>query len=492
MHAPPRFETRAQDRVGFWEKSAIGAGYLPVFFGYAAINSFAIPVYQMTLHIDPKVLAIALVIPRFWDAFTDPLMGLISDNTQSRFGRRRPYIVIGAILQAIAFGLIWMAPTTWSHTATIAYLITTLIIFYTCFTVYSVPLASLTYEMTPDPQERTRVSAFAGFFHKSGEFLYQWVYPLTGLAIFASAMQGVRVVGWCVAVLVFAGLGMLPGLFVKERYFQRAAKQDKVKLLPSLRASMRNRAFVVLVGLTILQIVAGMFASNIDYYVIVYHMNAGDVVNGSIWKGILSSGYAVVGIAMIFPVNWLAHRIGKRATLMVAYVFTLVGAIGKWVLFTGDHSWPMFEALDRVLEGIGVHTPGNFWQLLIDPLFCGPVWVAIQILTISMLADICDEDELQHGFRREGVFSSIHSWIQKLGYSLAFFGALWSLELTGFNAALGGAQSDGSILGMRLILTISTAIWALLALALLCYYPLTAARAYANRDALEARRGTVT
>jgi GPH family glycoside/pentoside/hexuronide:cation symporter len=312
MSQSPPYTTRPSDRISFREKTALGAGFLPVFFGYAAVNSFAIPVYQMTLHLDPELLALVLVIPRFWDAITDPAMGLISDNTQSRFGRRRPYIVVGALVQALAFGAIWMAPASWGQTGILVYLLTTLFIFYSCFTVYSVPLASLTYEMTPDPQERTRVAAFAGFFHKSGEFLYQWIFPLTGLAIFASKMQGVQVIGWCVAVLVFAGLGVLPGLFVKERYFQRAAKQEKVKFLPSLRASLRNRAFVVLLGLTVLQIVAGMFASNIDYYVIVYHMNGGDVAHGSIWKGILSSAYAVVGIAMIYPVNWLAHRIGKR------------------------------------------------------------------------------------------------------------------------------------------------------------------------------------
>ena len=461
--------TRPEDRVGFWEKTALGAGYLPVFFGNAAVGSFAIPVYQMTLGLSPTLLAVALMIPRFWDAITDPIMGRISDNTHSRFGRRRPYIVIGAILQALAFGAIWMVPGGWSHGAIAGYLIVTLLLFYSCFTVFAVPLASLQYEMTPDYEERTRVAAFTGFFGKAGELAYSWVFPLASLAVFASVMQGVQVVGWAVAIFVLGALGVIPGIFVRERYFKKAVLQEKVRILPGLRAAFSNRSFSLLVGLTVLQIVAGMLASNLDYYLIVYQMCDGDIAVGSAWKATLSSAYAIVGIAAIYPVSRLASWLGKRKTLALTFVLVLFGAVGKWVLFT----------------------PGSPWKILLDPLLCGPVWVAINVLTPSMLADVCDEDELNHGFRREGVFGAIFSWIQKSGYSLAFFGAMWTVEISGFNAALGGAQSPESLLSMRTVLAVSTALWAVAALTLLRFYPLNRQRAYQIRDALEARRGKV-
>jgi GPH family glycoside/pentoside/hexuronide:cation symporter len=75
-----RRETRTEDRIGFWEKTALGLGMLPFFFGQTAVASFAIPVYQMTLKITPWLLATALTIPRFWDAFIDPIVGRTSDN----------------------------------------------------------------------------------------------------------------------------------------------------------------------------------------------------------------------------------------------------------------------------------------------------------------------------------------------------------------------------------------------------------------------------
>jgi GPH family glycoside/pentoside/hexuronide:cation symporter len=108
-----------------------------------------------------------------------------------------------------------------------------------------------------------------------------------------------------------------------------------------------------------------------------------------------------------------------------------------------------------------------------------------------MLADICDEDELRGGLRREGLFGAIFSWIQKVGYSTAAFGASVSLQMTGFKAELGGGQTPETILRLRLILALSTAAWAVLAILLLRAYPLDRKRAHEIRDALEARRGRV-
>ncbi len=463
-------DTREQDRVGLWEKITLGMGNLPIFYGYAAVGSIAIPYFQMTLKVDPALIATALALPRLWDAFTDPGMALISDNTRTRFGRRRPYLVLGALLMALSFGSIWMVPTTWSQTAIATYVTVALLVFYTCYTIYSVPWYSLTYEMTPDTHERTRVASYAGFFGKLGELSYSWFFPATQMAFFASVFVGVRTVGWIVAVLLFAVAGAMPGFFVRERYYHQAATQASVRLLSSVKASFTNRAFVVLVGLTILQILAGMFASNIDYYLIVYNMCGGDIGVGSYWKGILSTSYAIVGIVSIYPLNLLAKRYGKHVTLSFAFGLVLVGAIGKWVLFT----------------------PGNNWKILIDPLLCGPVWIAINVLTISMLADICDEDELKHGMRREGTFGAIFTWVQKCGYSLGFLGALILVKLTGFHAELGGGQDPRSLLWMRVVLAGSTAAWAVAAIALLRFYPITDQRAYATRDALEARRGAIT
>jgi GPH family glycoside/pentoside/hexuronide:cation symporter len=348
-------------------------------------------------------------------------------------------------------------------------LVGTLLLFYTCFSIFSVPLMSLTYEMTPDYQERTRVSAYGGFFGKLGELTYSWTFWAANLGIFSSMLAGVRIIGWSIGVVVMGLVGMVPGIFVRERYYKKASKQDRVRLRPAVRAAFGNRAFTVLLGLTVCQVLAGMLASNIDYYLLVYNVCGGNIVEGTKWKGVLSSAYAIFGIITIFPINWMANRYGKRTTLSVIFGLVLVSSIGKWFLFT----------------------PGNPWKILIDPLLSSPAWTALSVLMPSMLADVCDDDELRHGLRREGMLGALFSWIQKTGYALAFFGAGVVLDLTGFNASLGGLQSSSTLVGMRLCLAVSTALWALIAIGLLAFYPLSKARAYEIRDALEARRGAI-
>ncbi|MGE4490799.1 MAG: MFS transporter, partial [Kiritimatiellales bacterium] len=258
--------SKKKNTVGFGEKMALGVGWFPGVLGWQLLKALSVAVYQMVLKVNPVLLGAAMVVPSIWDAFTDPMMGNISDNFHSRWGRRRPFIVLGALLMGVSFGFVWMVPEGWSDLAKIGYLIVTSVIFCTCSTIYMVPLQSLMLEMTPDYDERTRVAAFTSFFNKVSDFIYQWIFPLSQLAVFGSVLMGVRVVGWGVGIFIFMGLGVIPGLLVKERYYKKAEKQEKVRFSAAVAAVFSNRGFMVLIALTILMILAGMFASSLDYY----------------------------------------------------------------------------------------------------------------------------------------------------------------------------------------------------------------------------------
>lgn len=464
--------------VSWREKIAYGIGGLPTQFSEAGLKSLAVPVYQMTLKVDPALLGLMMAIPRLIDAFTDPLMGHISDRTQSRFGRRRPYIVIGALLTGLSFVLVWQVPVHWSQTAQLAWFFCTSVLFFLCNTVWAVPYQSLGYEITPDYNERTRVMSVQAVFIKLASFSYQWVFPLAQLAIFASVMQGVQFVTIGVGLLVFTLAGALPGLLVRERFASRAATQTAVRSVrpqakfsfwEASRTVLKNRGMLILAGLALLQTIAGMLSGSLDYYLIVYHMCGGDLVQGSIWKGVLSSAYAVVGFLCIWPVMKLSQRLDKRAALQVIYCLLIAGGLLKWFLFN----------------------PAYPWLLILDPIFCGPIFVGLSVLVPSMMADICDEDELHHGERREGLFGAMLSWIRKTGLSLAFFGSGLTLNFIGFDAARGGAQDPDTILGLRLVMMLAPALTSLVALLLLRHFHLDRARATAIRAELEARRGAV-
>lgn len=452
--------------VSIGVKAALGVGTLASFFGYVGIYSMAAPVYQMTLGVNPLWLGVALFIPRVLDAFFDPVMGKISDNTRSRWGRRRPYIVLGAVFMGITYGAVWMVPAGWSDFAKLVYFVLASILFFAGYTIFGVPYSSLTYEIAPGYHERTGVMAFCSFFQKTGELVYQFIFPLSQLAIFASALQGIRMVNWAVGLVFMTGAGILPGLLVRERFQHVAERQKPVKLWGSVGAALRYRPFFVLIVLTVLNVLAGMFASSLDYYILVYYMFGGNLAGGSWWKGFLSAGYAVVGFVAIPVVVWLSGRLGKRRALVAIYWLTVAGGVAKWFVFSPRHPWLIF----------------------IDPVFCGPIWIAVNVLMASMLADICDEDELVSGQRREGMFGAIFSWVQKMAVSLSFLGTGLTLQLSGFAQKLGGHQSSGTFTTMRLFLVGSASVTALLAIVALRFYPLTAERAAETRRLLEARR----
>lgn len=448
---------------------AVGTGGLPIMFGQISVKAMAVPVYQMMLGVSPTLLGFVLAIPRLWDAFIDPLVGNWSDNTRSRFGRRRPFIAVGAVTMALSYGAIWMVSPEWSEHAKLTWLLVTSLVFYTCYAIFSVPYQSLTYEMSPDYDERTQVMGHTSFWYKCGELFYQWVIPLAQLSIFATPLIGVKTVNWAVGLAVLGGIGLIPAIWGRERYFRRAAEQARVAFWPALRAAITNKAVVILMLLTLLKLVANMFGSSMDYYLLVYYMYGGDLAEGSWWKSINSTAYAIVGIASIPLLGWMSRRLGKRATVIAIYGLVIVAGVGKWFLYT----------------------PGIGWWLLLDPILSGPILVALTMVLPSMMADVCDEDELKHGQRREGMFGAVFMWIQKSGIALAFLGTGIALDYVGFNGKLGGNQSPETFFWMRALLAGATSLTAAIAVVIAFFYPITRERAEATRRELEARRGAV-
>lgn len=452
----------------------------------------AYPVYNMILGVSAAWVGLALMIPRIWDAITDPIMGKISDNFQSKYGRRKPFIVCGAITMGTLFALLWQAPSHWSHEKIIAYFIIAQILYFTAYTVYSVPYSALSYELTPDYNERTRVMAFVAFFHKLGEFSGGWLLPLAyGLggwwAVSAATeeeqqMAGVTIMSWIVGLGVMAVMGAIPGLFVKERFAQKTQK-EKVKLWESIKGAFSSSAFLILVSVIVLNTLSGVLAMGIDQYLLVYYMNNGDQAAGMVQKGLLTSGYAIVGFASIPIITWLAGKLSKKKALYMVYGLMTLGGIMKWFIFTPSHT------IYQVNLGFG---PFAFDPIiLVDPLLCGPMWVAVKIMLASMMADICDEDELKSGQRREGMFGAVFSWIEKMVVSLSYMGTGVALAMANFDPKLGGHQTEETFTLMRLFLSGAPAITACAAIIALYFYPIDANRAAITRASLEKKRGAL-
>ena len=158
---------RQQDRVSLAKKIAYGLGGPVDIMSVWVLVSIAYPLFNMELQMRPLYVAIILMSLRLWDGVIDPIMGWVSDNARTRWGRRRPFIFVGAILSALTYPLIFWFPEGLSAEQNMFWVIGFGILFYTCFTIWAMPYQSMLMEMTPDYNERTRVTEVRGYFRPS-------------------------------------------------------------------------------------------------------------------------------------------------------------------------------------------------------------------------------------------------------------------------------------------------------------------------------------
>jgi len=146
-----------KDRVPLKQKVAYGMGVVSDHYATVCLSVFFIPFFSDFLKISATFVGGAMAFARIWDAFTDPFVGTWSDRSQTRFGRRRPFIMGGVILTGLCYPLIWLASPDWSATATLTFLVIILLVYYTCYSLFSVPYESLGSELTPNYEERTNI-----------------------------------------------------------------------------------------------------------------------------------------------------------------------------------------------------------------------------------------------------------------------------------------------------------------------------------------------
>ena len=464
------YKTNARDRLPTGQKLAVGAGGFPIQNGGLVVQYMAQPIFQIFLGLNPALFGLAMTIPRIWDAFTDPLMGRISDRSQSRYGRRRPYVFIGAFLMAVSFITIWMVPENMNDMGTFLWLTIGSVLFFTAFTIYSVPFNALVYEQTPDYHERTRLMFYLALFYNIGNLCVNWYVPATSWSGFESPLAGARWIALGLSLTVFLGLGILPAIFGKERFYKVAQKEKKeIGFIKAIGQAASSKPMLGLVGIVFALNFCGTIAGSIAMYIVIYYVKAGDVTGGLVLNAMNGTGFAIVGFLGIFALRWLALKYGKRQAMCCVLLLTAVGGVSKWFIFTPEY--PHLLLLDAVLNG--------------------PVWVSLGVIVPSMIADLCDWDEHKFGERREGVISSVFTWITKFGTSFTFLVSGVALYFSGFDESLGADQPDGTITTLRLFFVGASVLAPVLAIFSLKLYDITEDSAYSIRKELEARRGEV-
>jgi glycoside/pentoside/hexuronide:cation symporter, GPH family len=461
----PAAGVSAPDKVPARTKFAFGVGALVENLAANSLHQLANPIYNIVLGVNPAVIGAILAFGRLLDALTDPPIGHFSDNFRSRWGRRRPLIVAGALLTGPILLAMFFCPRGWSPLAYSIFFAVSMVILSPALTLFVIPLKGFQYELTRDYHERTRVAAVVAFVMPIGGIMASWLFAATQLSIFDDGVEGARYTAF-VLMLVVMGLGVVPALLVKENAYAEAKLQKKFPLRENMVALMKNRPLLLLSCAGLATLVGIFTVYSLGLYLNIYHVHGGNVKVASVLHGAITTAYQIASMAATPVISWAATRIGKRAAFIGCLGVALVGTVAKWFCYTPDAPWLMF--IPMVLMGVGM---SGFW-----------------ILTASMIADVSDHAELVQGYRNEASVGAVFMWIHKTGVSVAFLISGFVLVWVGFDEKLGGNQADSTILGMRVLFSFVPAVAILIAIGCVLAFPITEAAARATRNALEQRR----
>lgn len=469
----------AADRVPFWQKVAFSLGQGKDGFANFGVGTLYMPFYNIALGINPALLGAIMTLKSILEAFTDPLAGHISDNTRTRWGRRRPYIVIFAVLVAITSPFILFPPANLSVQALIWFLVLNIVVRVPIGSMWGMPYFALQMEMTPNYDERTRITSYMTLIGKIYLLANGWVLafatcrwfidPLTQKPDIIRGSQAVVLLAVPLIILT----GVLPGIFVKERYYEaEASHQKKESFWTNIKESARCRPLWPLIGLTFLQLVGCNIAEGVGRYLNIFLVSKGHIDNAGWIEGWRTTAMVVAGMVSIPFWTWVSEKLDK--TKVVGIV--LVGAIAGHLL------------------NLFCLRPDMPYLQIVPAVFYSGVSLAIWLMFPSMKADVADWDELQTGRRREGSINAFYSWFVKaaLAVATAITGAV--LAWTGLDAKLAEkiGETPEPVLHKMMVafMILPIAIWTV-CLVFLRFYPLNRHKMAVIRAELEARRGRI-
>ncbi|MBW1295374.1 MFS transporter [Aquimarina litoralis] len=472
-------QTAAKDKVPVGQKAAFGAGHLinnliPGILGVFVVILKSADGFGM----DTVLAGLIVGVPRLFDAITDPVMGYISDNTSSHFGRRRPYIFIGAILSGIIFMILWQVHDTNPEMYNFWYLLIFSILLIFGNTIFSTPLIALGYEMTSDYNERTRLMSFANTIGQIAWMLVPFLYVLIPDGdLFASQPEGVRTIA-LIAGFVIIILGILPAIFCRGIDASKMAGREEItfksvfnstgKIFKGIRLVLKNKPFVKLCLATFLVFNGFQIVSEFGVFIINFYMFDGDWGASKWWVALFPSVTAAYTAFIAIPIiNWMANKMGKRKAFIYATVISIVGYILKWWGFDPENYYMIFLPIPLMAFGMG----------------------CLFTLMMSMTADVCDLDELENGMpRKEGTFGAIYWWMIKVGQGIALVFSGIILKLLGYDPTA-STQTAEALTGMRITDIVLPAVTAALAIWVMWKYSLTENRAREIKAELVKRRG---
>ncbi|NWF36870.1 MFS transporter [Mariprofundus sp. KV] len=590
--SPEGGAAQATGRLPVKTKLGWGVGGFGENIANSAILSLVFPIFNVALGFSTLAIGLAMAISRIADAILDPIIGNLTDNSESRWGRRRPWMFVGSILMSLFFSAVWFLPTlmpqlpklvtihltqtaethnqasakqlhdslswygvsakdvrltpeqasgsfniilhrapesatafsveqvansdhplaltispaqltftpeNWMQPQTVtvsasipeaAEFTTGLrilpssdvlhapllhrfgissqsslqmfgafallcLLFYFSFSVFVIPYSGLGIELTDDYAERTNLQIYRLVASFCASLLVGYLYlwsQMAGAWLGGDEVLGVRVVGLCIGLLVLIST-MLPAILCRERFAAIERKKEHLSLLMAIKLTAVNRSFRMLMG-SVFAVFMGLFFSlPFMTYIGIYYVCQGDKMLAAEIGGVMTI-VQVTGQFLAMPlISWASERVDKKVILFAGLSVSIIGYASSWWLFTPENPW--LQIIPVVVAAWGL--------------------CACWAVNGSFAADICDEDELNTGHRREGVYSAVFALVYKSAIGIVALGS-------GALLAWAGVAGQETMLPADTLLTVRIAYLAIpvgflsLAIISMWYYPLTRER----------------
>jgi glycoside/pentoside/hexuronide:cation symporter, GPH family len=365
----------------------------------------------------PLYVAPVLLIGGIWDAVNDPLIGILADRVHTRWGRRRPLFLFGAIPLSLTFIMLWWVPPWQNPLALAAYYTIAYILFDTAFTLVTVPYSALTAELTEDYDERTGLTGFRMATSMAGGLIAAVVVPLLA-GLFPEPRTG-----YFLAAVIFGILASVPYfvLFANIRERVNVKTPPPLNVVSSFVYTFRNRAFRYAAGIYMTAWMTVNLVASLMVYYLTYYMKMPaqiDIVLGMVQASAL----------LFIPVMvWLSRRLGKQASYAIGLSWW---AVVMLVLAFLPPAARTLAYILGALAGFGI--------------------AAAHVIPFSIIPDVIEIDELETGQRREGAFYGFVVFIQKTGTAFVLAFVQWILHLSGYTA--GTQQPASAVWAIRMLI----------------------------------------
>jgi GPH family glycoside/pentoside/hexuronide:cation symporter len=410
-----------------------------------AITQFFLMIYYTDVAlIDPAIVGTALMAGKMtWDAVNDPLFGYISDRTKTRWGRRRPYLLFGAVPLALGTWLLFSIPKGLTGAAAFIVVLFSFLLFDTVHTIVSVNYSALTPEMSQDYDERTSITTIREIFTVVG-----YILGAATTTVVAGLLMSTFNLSEHAA---YSGMGLFFGLIamgavlitafgVKEK--PEAVIPAKIPPFQAVASTFKNKPFMWLMGCFLLTNFSFTLLTTLLPYYLTYQLNMADQM-----PIVMISMLGSIGL-FLYPMKMLTDRIGKGPAYAAGLGLAALACASTFLL---PHSPTPLIYVVGVVAGMGFSAQ----------------WVC----PWSMLPDVVEYDELKTGQRQEGLYYGMWNFITKFTNAFGIAVAGWSLALFGYVANV--EQTAHALFGIRLFFGPVSAVVIFIALPLLVWYPIT-------------------